>query len=95
MEASPAKSALEELRRVRKLHRATARAFSARIDAQISEVAASLAGEIPEQGSQLRDIRDMTTLMRQLEVKPAKGRRRDLKRIEVVVEELRHLVKSW
>lgn len=94
--ASPAKSALEEVRRLRKLHRETVRAFSKRIEADLAEVISSLTAELGrEDGARLHDIREMTMLLRKLEVKPAKGRRRDMKRIESTVEELQHLSKDW
>jgi hypothetical protein len=37
----------------------------------------------------------MLMLLRSLEVKPTKGRRRDLKKIETLVEELRNIVNRW
>ena len=43
----------------------------------------------------LHDLRDMTTLLRTLEVKPVAGRRKDLKKIESLVDELRLLVERW
>ena len=45
--------------------------------------------------SQLYDLRDMTTLLRTLDVKPLAGRRKDLKKIEGLVDELRLLVERW
>ncbi len=41
------------------------------------------------------DLRDMLSLLRNLEVKPAKGRRRDLKKVENLLEELRRIVERW
>ena len=46
-------------------------------------------------GAQIRDLRDMLTLLRMLEVKPMSGRRRDLKKIEGTVEDLRMLIERW
>jgi hypothetical protein len=40
-------------------------------------------------------MRDMLMLMRELEVKTSKGRRRDLKRIESTVAELRTIAERW
>ena len=45
--------------------------------------------------SHLYDLRDMTTLLRTLDVKPLAGRRKDLKKIESLVDELRLLVERW
>jgi hypothetical protein len=41
------------------------------------------------------DLRDMLSLLRNLEIKPAKGRRRDLKKVESAIEELRRIVERW
>ncbi len=43
----------------------------------------------------LHDLRDIVALMRMLKVKPEKGRRRDLKKIEGVLEEVSSLVEEW
>ena len=45
--------------------------------------------------SEIHDLRDMLTLLRTLEVKPEAGRRKDLKKIESLVEELRLLSERW
>ena len=45
--------------------------------------------------SEIPDLRDMLTLLRTLEVKPEAGRRKDLKKIESLVEELRLLSERW
>ena len=44
---------------------------------------------------QLHDLRDMLTVLRTLEIKPGAGKRRDLKRIEAAVEDLRQMVERW
>ena len=46
-------------------------------------------------GSRGSDVRDLLMLLRALEVKPAKGRRRDLKKIENLIEELRAITERW
>ncbi len=43
----------------------------------------------------VHDLRDMLTLMRTMQLKPAEGRRKDLKKIESVLAELRVLSKGW
>ncbi len=55
----------------------------------------SRAGHAADPNSQLRDMRDMLTVLRTLEVKPLDGRRRDLKKIEATVEDLRMLIERW
>ena len=45
--------------------------------------------------SEIPDLRDMLILLRTLEVKPEAGRRKDLKKIESLVEDLRLLSERW
>ncbi len=47
------------------------------------------AGELPK--SRIRDLGDMITLVRKIDAKPLKGRRRDLKKIDATVGDLREL----
>jgi hypothetical protein len=44
---------------------------------------------------QIQDLRDMLMLIRQLEIKPTKGKRRDLKRLEGLVDDLQGFVRDW
>ena len=43
----------------------------------------------------IRDLRDMLTLLRHRQLKPDKGRRKDLKKIESVVDDLAMLIENW
>lgn len=43
----------------------------------------------------VQDLRDMLMLVRQLEIKPAKGKRRDLKRLEALTDDLNGFVRDW
>ncbi len=45
--------------------------------------------------AQFHDLRDMLILLRTLQLKPAEGRRKDLKKVESVVEDLRLLAAKW
>ena len=45
--------------------------------------------------SVIHDLRDMLTLLRTLDVKPEVGRRKELKKIESLVEDLRLLSERW
>lgn len=47
-------------------------------------------GEIPR--SRLRDLGDMITIVRKVEAKPEKGRKKDLKKIDSVVTDLRFFI---
>ena len=45
--------------------------------------------------ARMRDLRDMLTLLRHRQIKPDKGRRKDLKKIESVVGDLAMLIENW
>jgi len=88
----------EELAFLRKnLHDLLA-AYTGQIEAEITalvEVVRSDAQSRKHPSSRAHDLRDMLSLLRNLEFKPAKGRRRDLKKVEAVLEELRRIVERW
>ncbi len=93
--ASPAKSLGTDLRKLRQLLRGTGRAYLHRLEAELEEVArwagaAEAAPTLPK--SAIRDLGDMVTLIRKLDLKPAKGRRKDLKKLDATIGELRELV---
>lgn len=93
------KSALEEVTALRRVFRETLKHFGASVESdldrleEIVRVAAEKKGEID--AGRLRDARDFVTLVRTLDVKPEKGRRRDLKKIQGSLEDLLDLVKKW
>lgn len=41
------------------------------------------------------DLRDMLTVLRKTEFKPEKGRRRDLRKIDDMIEDLKILTENW
>jgi hypothetical protein len=94
----PTKPVLEELERLR----ATCREIVARYLAGVEDDITSLADVVALQTAgteaskdRVADLRDMLMLLRGVEVKPAKGRRRDLKKIENVLEELSSVTGRW
>jgi hypothetical protein len=96
--ASPMKSAGEELDYLRKTFREIIASYSARIEGEIEQIRDAVGAEekkkkIPT--AHMRDARDIITLVRTLDVKAEKGRRRDLKKIDLLVEELRRFVENW
>ena len=110
-QASPYRSVVQELDALRKTFRAASQHYAKRIDMEIIRLRERVAGAGEQQtavedrkplasrastaSSQLSDLRDMVTLLRTLDVKPLAGRRKDLKKIESLVEELRLLVERW
>lgn len=90
---------IEELTYLRKTFRNLVGAYTAGVEGEIAHLHALLSadgdGKKKLPASRLHDLRDMLMVLRSLEVKPAKGRRRDLKRVENVVEELRAISDRW
>jgi uncharacterized protein YfkK (UPF0435 family) len=98
LEVSPMKSLAEELDFLRKLFRETVQAYSTRVETQLNQVRDSVLEQAKNQNlppAQIRDLRDMITLCRTLDLKPEKGRRKDLKKIDTLVEELHLMVQNW
>ena len=95
----PLPTVAEELAFLRKTFRDLVAAYGAVIEGEITHLhtlvcaAAESKKKLP--ASRLADLRDMLMLLRSLEVKPAKGRRRDLKKVENAVEELRTIAERW
>jgi len=98
VEASPMKSAAEELELLRKTLRRCVDAYASRLESQIAEVRNRILPHIDDQNipaARIRDLRDILTLCRTLEVRADKARRKDLKKIEAVIDELQVLVENW
>ena len=97
--ALPLQTAAEELTFLRKSFRDLVSAYAAQIEGEITQIQAAVAADAASKkklpGSRTSDLRDVLMLLRSLEIKPAKGRRRDLKRVETLVEDLRAIVDRW
>jgi len=94
-DASPAKSLVDDLRKLRQTLRKTARAYAQRLDHEIGSImewARSSSSNGGMTQSHVRDLGDMLALVRKVEAKPDKGRRKDLKKIDSVVSDLRYFV---
>ena len=76
---------ITDLIKLRRILRRTGRAYLGRLEAEIDEVAvwaSERAREREPSKSRIRDLGDMITLVRKIDAKPIKGRRRDLKKID-------------
>ena len=99
--ASPIKSAADEIEALRRLFRATVKNFASAVETDLDLLRKGISSKAGTEAKPkiapelIRDARDMVTLIRTLDVKPEKGRRRDLKKIEGVVEELQKIVSKW
>ncbi|MEI9895848.1 MAG: hypothetical protein WDN28_18730 [Chthoniobacter sp.] len=97
--ALPFKTVTEELTFLRKTFRDLVGTYASQLEAEIANLHAIVQadGESKKKlpGTRVSDLRDMLMLLRSLEVKPAKGRRRDLKKVENLIEELRTIADRW
>ena len=97
--ALPLAIVAEELVFFSKTFRDLVAAYSAAIEGGIAHlhtlVCAEAASKKTLPASRAPDLRDMLMLLRSLDVKPAKGRRRDLKKVENMVAELRAIADRW
>jgi conjugal transfer/entry exclusion protein len=69
-----------------------------RLQREIQSVTQSL-GQVEAKGEfthkQLKDVKSMLEAIRQLEVKPVKGRRKDLKKIDALIGQLEGYTDKW
>ena len=97
--ALPLPTVAEELAFFRKTFREIVAAYSAAIEGEIAHLHTLICADATSKkklpASRTPDLRDMLMLLRSLEVKPAKGRRRDLKKVENMVAELRLIADRW
>jgi hypothetical protein len=84
---------------LRKTFRDLISAYSAQLEAEIVALHTAVQSDAESKkklpGTRGTDLRDMLMMLRSLEVKPGKGRRRDLKKVENLLEELRVIVDRW
>ena len=79
-----------ELAAIRRDLRATSRAYTARLEIDLVESMAAVSSKKAESLSreQLHDIREMTIMLRKRKLKPEKGRRKDLRKIDSLIRGL-------
>lgn len=97
-EALPLKAVADELAFLRKTFREVLAAYANHIEGEIVALREAVqmvtqAKRVP--AGRVHDLRDMLMLLRGFKVKPAKGKRRDMKKVEVLIEELRRTVDGW
>jgi hypothetical protein len=90
-EVSPVTMLTEELSALRRDLRKTVRAYAARLELDLAESAAAVALSKQAESlsrERLHDIRDLTIMMRKRKLKPEKGRRKDLRKIDSLIRDL-------
>lgn len=97
-EASPAKTLLEEIEVFRAACRGTLESIGAKLDERLDGVRARVEALGPADGipaGKIRDVRDMLTLLHHADVKPEKGRRKDLKKLDAISDDLLMMSEHW
>jgi hypothetical protein len=95
--ASPVKLLQTELHLLRRELHITARAYTARLEAELLASAAALGCYEPIDKlsrERLHRVRDLTIMVRKRRLKPEKGRRKDLRKIDMVITDLQPLVED-
>ncbi len=97
-EASPVKTLLEEIELFRAACHGTLDAIGGKLDERIDGIKSRVEALEPTDeiaDGKLRDVRDMLTLLRHADVKPEKGRRKDLKKLDTISDDLFMMVEHW
>ena len=92
---SPVKVLETELEKLRQDLRATVRAYAARLEINLAESRAALGSLKPAEElsrERLNELRDLMIHVRKRKLKPEKGRRKDLRKIDSLIEDLQLLV---
>lgn len=94
-ETSPVYVLETELDKLRRDLRATVRAYRARLELHLAESRAALGSlepveELPRE--RMSEIRDLMIHVRKRKLRPEKGRRKDLRKIDSLIEDVRLLM---
>lgn len=93
------KAVAEEIAFLRKNFRDLIATYAMQVEAEITSLHIAIIADAGNgkklPSSRAHDLRDMLSLLRSLSFKPAKGRRRDMKRIENAVGDVRAIVEAW
>jgi hypothetical protein len=86
----------DELDAVRRDLRRTIRAYAARLDLDLAESIVAVtrykeAEDLPRE--RLHDIRDLTIMMRKRKLKPEKGRRKDVRKLDSLIHDLQSIAR--
>jgi hypothetical protein len=89
-ETTPVTMLAEELAVLRRDLRKTIRAYASRLEVALTESVAAVSSKRAEALSreQLHDIRDLTIMVRKRKLKPEKGRRKDVRKIDSLIHDL-------
>jgi len=94
-ETSPVRHLQLELQKLRRELRTTARAYTQRLEHELIAATDALGRYAPAEKltrEQLHRVRDIAMVVRNRRLRPEKGRRKDLRKIESLISDLRPLV---
>lgn len=94
-ETSPVRHLQVELQELRRELRTTARVYARRLEHELILTTAALDRYAPAEKlnrEQLHRVRDFAIMVRQRRLRPEKGRRKDLRKIESLISDLRPLL---
>ena len=94
----PTKPLVDELAFLRRNFREIINHYTVAVESEMAQIVALISAESEKKkvpADRAKEMRDMLMLLRGLEIKTSKGRRRDLKRIESLVAELRTIAEQW
>jgi hypothetical protein len=95
-EVSPVTMLTDELDAVRRELRRTIRSYAARLELDLAESMAAVtlhkrAEDLSRE--RLHDIRDLTIMMRKRKLKPEKGRRKDVRKLDSLIRDLHSIAR--
>jgi len=96
-ETSPVRHLQLELQKLRRELRTTARVYTQRLEHELIAATDALGRYAPAEKltrEQLHRVRDFAIMVRQRRLRPEKGRRKDLRRIDSLISDLRPLINN-
>lgn len=92
------KTVVYELDLLRQGFKNSVAAYVGKVERELDEIREAVVKE-QQSGNpnpaKLRDLRDMLSLLSRLSVKPEKGRRKDIKKVDSTIRDLRSITESW
>ena len=88
---SPAKLLASELLKVRSELRQTMRVYTARLEIQLAQAVTALKTAHPDDElsrEHIHQLRDLTIMVRKRKVRPEKGRRKDLRKLDALITDV-------
>ena len=98
LDGSPAKLVLAEIDALRAELRGLIDSYAGSLEAELERIRSLIESSGRDgkfSGAMVRDLRDMLTLLSRRQIKPERGRRKDLKRVEGLIRDLGMLIENW